>query len=297
MRASESSASTSPAWQRVAIVGVGMVGGSLGMALRERGLAKRVVGVARRAETVEQAVRLGAADEATTDLREGVRGADLVVLASPVLAMLDLAERMAPALAPGCVVTDVGSTKSLLVERLPRLLPEGTYYVGGHPMAGSERGGVEAGQANLFEGATYLVTPAPGTPEAVTARVIALATALGARPRLFDPVAHDRVAAAISHMPHVAAAAMVHAVAESGEPEATLRSFIAGGFKSTTRIASSPPEMWRDICLTNREALRESLVLFRDSVDAFLKALEAGDAEGVREHFARARDARDRLVE
>jgi prephenate dehydrogenase len=284
-------------WRRVAIVGVGMVGGSLGMALRARGLAERVVGVARRAETVELAVRLGAVDEATMDLREGVAGADLVVLASPVLAMLELAERMAPALAVGCVVTDVGSTKSLLVERLPRLLPEGTYFVGGHPMAGSERGGVEAGQADLFEGATYLVTPAPGTPEAVTARVVALVEALGARPRLFDPVAHDRVAAAISHMPHVAAAAMVHAVAESGEAEATLRSFIAGGFKSTTRIASSPPEMWRDICLTNREALRDSLVLFRDSVDAFLRALEAGDAEAIREHFARARDARDRLVE
>lgn len=274
-----------------------MVGGSLGMALRARGLAERVVGVARRAETVEAAVRLGAADVATTDPREGVRGADLVVLASPVLAMLELAEQMAPALAAGCVVTDVGSTKSLLVERIPRLLPPGTYFVGGHPMAGSERGGVEAGQPDLFEGATYLLTPAPGTPEAVTERVVALVKALGAQPRLFDPVVHDRVAAAISHMPHVAAAAMVHAVAGSGETEATLRSFIAGGFKSTTRIASSPPEMWRDICLTNQDALRDSLALFRDSVDTFLRALEAGDAEAICNHFARARDARDRLVE
>jgi prephenate dehydrogenase len=267
------------------------------MALRARGLAARVVGVARRAATVEAAVRLGAADEATIDLREGVSGADLVVLATPILAMLDVAEQMAPALSAGCVVTDVGSTKSLLVERMPRLLPPGTFFVGGHPMAGSERGGVEAGQPELFEGATYLITPAPGTPEAVTARVIALVEALGARPRPFDPGAHDRVTAAISHMPHVAAAAMVHAVAESGEPEETLRSFIAGGFKSTTRVASSPPEMWRDICLTNREALRDSLVLFRDSVDSFLRALEAGDAEVIRDHFARARDARDRLVE
>jgi prephenate dehydrogenase len=284
-------------FESAAIIGVGMVGGSMGMALRARGLARRVVGIARRAETVELAVRLGAADEATTDVREGVRDADLVVLATPVLAMLEVAEQMAPALRPGCVVTDVGSTKSLLVARVPRLLPTTAHFVGGHPMAGSERGGVEASQPDLFEGATYLVTPAPGTPAVVTERVLALARALGARARLFDPTAHDRIAAAISHMPHVAAAAMVHAVAASGASEEELRSFIAGGFKSTTRIASSPPEMWRDICLTNAEALRSSLELFRDSVDAFLRALDAGDAEAVRTHFATARDARDRLVE
>jgi len=281
----------------VAIVGMGMVGGSLGMALRHRDLTKRVVGVARRQETVELAVQLGAADAATTDLRVGVADAELVVLATPILTMLETAERMAPALKAGCVVTDVGSTKSLLVERLPRLLPAGVHFVGGHPMAGSERGGVEASDPELFEGATYLVTPAPGTPEAVTERLIGLLWALGARPRLCDPAEHDAITAAISHLPHVAAAALVHAVERSGESEEALRSFIAGGFKSTTRIASSPPEMWRDICLTNRDALRRSLELFRASLDAFERALDAGDAEAVHAHFASARDARDRLIE
>jgi prephenate dehydrogenase len=286
-----------PPWDVVTIVGIGMVGGSLGMALRERGLARRVVGVARRTETVERALALGAVDGATTDLLDGVREAELVVLATPVLTMLETTERMAPGLRPGCVVTDVGSTKGMLVERIPRLLSPGAFFVGGHPMAGSERGGVEASQADLFEGATYLITPTPGTPEPVTERVMDLVRALGALPRVVDPVEHDRVAAAISHLPHVAAAAVVHAVARSGESEEALRSFIAGGFKSTTRIAGSPPEMWRDICLTNVDALRHSIQLLQDSIQTFARALDAGDVEAIHAHFASAREARSRLTE
>lgn len=284
----------------VAIVGIGLIGGSLGMALRSRGLASRVVGIARREETLRDALAVGAIDAGTTDLA-GVEDAELVVLATPVLSIPPLVERMAPRLRAGALVTDVGSTKNLLMQRLPPLLPPGVDLVGGHPMAGSEKGGVRAGREDLFEGAIYVLTRAASTrPESVE-RLARLVRRLGATPVEMDPALHDAAVARISHLPHVIAAALADSVGhapagEAGVPLEVLRLLIAGGFRSATRIAASPPEMWRDICLTNREAILASLADFEASLARFRAALESGDPNAVLEAFDRGKRARDSLV-
>jgi prephenate dehydrogenase len=287
-------------FETVALVGVGLLGGSLGLALRERGLARRVMAVARRPETVRQALALGVADEGSSDLDAGAAGADLVVLCVPVLSMPALVERMAPHLRPGAVVTDVGSTKSVLVRELPRRLRPENPYVGGHPMAGSEKTGVEAARADLFEGARYLLTPDADTPEETVERLERWVARLGAVPVRLDPAVHDRAVAGISHLPHVAAAALASAVRAEGTAGSReieiLQQLIAGGFRSTTRIAASSPEMWRDICLTNREAVLEALRLFGAELELFARALQAEDGPALLSAFERARRAHADLV-
>jgi prephenate dehydrogenase len=328
----------------VAIVGVGLIGGSIGQALRERGRARRVVGIVRRPETARLARERGAIDDATEDLRAGVAEADLVILCPPVLTIPDLAAAMAGALRPGTVVTDVGSTKEFLVREVTRRLPPACPFIGGHPMAGSERGGVEAARADLFVGATWVLCPGEGgvtsapnpLPEAgrgsfqlaqpphddallgvrrdegntgtpprfgegpgersPLSRLASWVAGLGAVPVTMDAAEHDRVVAAISHLPHVAAAALVNAVATGGEEREALRTFIAGGFTSTTRIASSPPELWRDICLTNRAAVLRTLAGYRAALDSFEEALRREDGEALLAAFAAARAARDELI-
>jgi prephenate dehydrogenase len=287
-------------FETVAVVGVGLIGGSLGLAVRQRRLARRVIAVARRPETVRRAVELGVADEGNSDLAAGAGEADLVVLCAPVLSMSALAERMAPHLKPGALVTDVGSTKAVLAREMPRRLRPDTPFVGGHPMAGSEKTGVEAAQADLFEGACYLLTPTVETPATAVERLERWVRALGAVPVRLEPEAHDRAVAGISHLPHVAAAALASAVgaepATGGAELETLRQLIAGGFRSTTRIAASSPEMWRDICLTNRTALLAALTQFDTELARFRQALEAEDGAALLEAFERARRCREELV-
>jgi prephenate dehydrogenase len=289
-----------PEYETVALIGMGLIGGSLGLALRERRLARRVVAVARRPETVQQALELGAADEGSSDFEAGVAGADLVVLCTPVLTMPALVEQLAPHLKAGAVVTDVGSTKAVLVRELPRRLGPRNLYLGGHPMAGSEKTGVEAARADLFEGACYLLTPTSETPPEAVDRLARWVERLGARPMCMEPEAHDRAVASISHLPHVAAAALAAAVGSdnpaAGAERESLRQLVAGGFRSTTRIAASSPEMWRDICLTNREAVLEALRQYETELALFGRALEEADGAGLLRAFERARRARLELV-
>jgi prephenate dehydrogenase len=285
----------------VALIGMGLIGGSLGLALRERRLARRVVAVARRPETVRLALERGAADAACSDPAEGVGESDLVVLCTPVLTMPAMTERIAPHLKRGAVVSDVGSTKSVLSRELPRRLRSDTPFVGGHPMAGSEKTGLEAASADLFDDACYLLTPSSDTPEGVVERLERWVTALGARPMRLDPESHDQAVASISHLPHVVAAALasaVHGTGSNGGPDRDLlRRLIAGGFRSTTRIAASSPEMWRDICLTNRQALLEALRQFEVELALFASALEDGSASGLHQAFEHARAAREDLCD
>ena len=279
----------------VAILGIGLIGGSLGMALRERKLAGRVVGIARRETTLAEALSVGAIDEGSLD-PAAVSGCDLVVLAAPVLTIPLLAEAMSPHLSPGAIITDVGSTKAALMRRLSDILPDSVDLVGGHPMAGSERGGVLAGTEKLFEGAVWVVTRAPRTREANLQRLTELARKLGATPLELDADVHDDAVARISHLPHVVAAALAEATLCGSSADELLRSLVAGGFKSTTRIASSPPEMWRDICLTNSEAILASLGDFEAALRKFRSALEAGDAAALLDAFQRGKECRDSLV-
>lgn len=279
----------------VAIIGVGLIGGSLGMALRERRLCRRVLGIPRRAETIHEALSAGAIDAGTLDLSEAGE-ADLVVLAPPVLQIEPLVRAAAPSLRSGTLLTDVGSTKAALMRTLPPLLPEGVDLVGGHPMAGSEKGGVLAGRADLFEGAVWVLTRGPRTRPENVERMAELVRRLGATAIEMEPELHDDAVARISHLPHVVAAALAEAAGEGPLPAEVLRLLVAGGFRSTTRIAASPPEMWRDICLTNREAILASLDDFERALARFRAGLEAGSAADLMEAFTRGKAARGFLA-
>jgi len=282
-----------PAFQRMAVAGVGLIGGSLALAARAVGLCAEVVGIGRRPERLARAVELGVVDRWTTEPAEGAAGADLVVLAVPLGAMRALMEALAPGLGPEAVVTDVGSAKAAVVTdarltlgaAFPRFVP-------GHPIAGTERSGVEAAFAGLFRGHRVILTPVAETEAGALGRVRALWEALGATVVEMDPSRHDRILAATSHLPHLLAYALVDLLAGLDEREEIFAN-AAGGFRDFTRIASSDPVMWRDICLANREALVAMLDRYGEALAALRAAVEAGDGAALESLFARAKAARD----
>ncbi|MES2462624.1 MAG: prephenate dehydrogenase/arogenate dehydrogenase family protein [Armatimonadota bacterium] len=276
---------------RVAIVGVGLIGGSLGMALRERRLASSVIGIGRNPETLQKAVRLGAIDEAATDLADGIKDADLIVLATPIGQILADMERLSTLLSTNAVVTDVGSTKGEIARAGDRLMPRGA-FVPGHPMAGSERSGVEAARADLFIEATWALTPTTSTEKEALQRVRHLAQAVGARTILLDPDAHDRAVAVTSHLPHVLAYALATLAEAESETNPHLFDLAAGSFASATRVAASSPELWRDIALSNRDALLQSVRAYRVSLAETEDALERGDADALLALFQKGFAAR-----
>lgn len=276
---------------RVAIVGVGLIGGSLGMALRGRRLAQTVVGVGRDAARLETARRLGAVDEIATDLAAGVAGADLVVLATPIRQIIADLETLSPLLSPGALVTDVGSTKAEIARAGDTALPGGA-FVAGHPMAGSERSGVEAANPELFIEAVWALTPTAATNADALVRLKALAQGVGARVLVLEPEEHDRAVAVTSHLPHVLAYALAALAADTARNSPHLYDLAAGSFTSATRVAASPPDLWQDVALTNRAALAEVLRAYRDDLDAVLTALDAGNAEMLRARFQAGFDAR-----
>jgi prephenate dehydrogenase len=265
-----------PITGQIAIIGVGLLGGSLGMASRQRKLARSVIGVGRNPETLARAVSLGAIDEFTTDFATGVALADLVVLATPIPLILSDIERLPELLKTGAVVTDVGSTKAEIAAAGEKYL--GGAFVPGHPMAGSEKSGVEAARADLFEGATWAITPTATTDPTATENVVQLAEAVGARVVPLSPDSHDRAVALTSHLPHVMAYALAALAGEQTKTEPRLFDLAAGSFASATRVAHSSPELWRDIALSNRPALLETLRAYRTELDAMTAALESGDA-------------------
>jgi prephenate dehydrogenase len=275
-------------FRTVAIVGVGLLGGSLGLALRKRGMAQRVVGIGRRQSVLDRAVALGAVDEATLDLRGGVSDAELTVLATPVGAMAELARAAKASLPKGSVLTDVGSTKARLVREIEDIAEDAIRYVGSHPMAGSEKRGVEEAEAGLFEGALCFVTPTARTDPRALSLVTELWQAVGARVRITSPTDHDRLVAGASHLPHLVAAALVNAT-----PSEAL-ACVGPGFRDTTRVASGDPRMWVDVCLQNRERILESLRQFDREVHVLRDVLSRGaeaellawleSAKAVRDH-------------
>lgn len=281
------------AFRRVAIVGVGLIGGSIGMALKNRHLAAAVVGIGRDQARLEKARALGAVDEIAMDFAAGVEGADLIVLATPIPQILADLARLAPLLAPGALVTDVGSTKAEIARQGDAHLPGA--FVAGHPMAGSERSGVEAANPELFIEAVWAVTPTPATDPAAQARLTALAQAVGARVLTLAPDEHDAAVAVTSHLPHILAYALSSLAAQEAERSPHLYDLAAGSFASATRVAASPPDLWRDVALTNRDALAAALRRYRDELDAVLAALDAGDSDTLFAHFQAGHAAKSRL--
>jgi prephenate dehydrogenase len=277
-----------PGFRRLAVLGLGLLGGSLALAARRRGVAARVAGAARRPDVRAAALARGAVDEAG-DAESAARGADLVVLATPLFAMPEVVRRIAPLLAPGAIVTDVGSVKAGLAEVLPGLLPSGVAYVGSHPMAGSHRSGFEHARADLFEGAACVVTDAPDA--AARERVCGLWRALGARVVLRSAADHDAEVAWMSHLPH--ALAFAFAAALRGAPTRAFE--VAGaGFRDFTRIAHSEPELWADILAANRKALAAPLQAAGQALAELARAIEAGDAEALERFLGAARSALSR---
>ena len=276
----------------VAIVGVGLIGGSLGLALRERGAARRVVAIDRDAETCRIALARGAADAATDDLAGGIAGAELVVLATPVGVTLGLLPRVAAELAArlNVIVTDVGSVKGVVARAGASAFPQGG-FVAGHPMAGSERSGVAAAAPDLFAGATWALTPTETTSPGDVARVAGLARAVGALPLLLDPEAHDAAVAVTSHLPHVLAYALGAVADEAARANPRLFDLAAGSFASATRVAASPPEMWQGIASQNRAALARALRAYVAELEAVRVALESGDDGALGARFAAGHDA------
>lgn len=276
----------------MSIIGLGLIGGSLGLALTAAGW--EVTGYARRHRTAAQALLRGAIQREAEGLAEAVSGAEVVVLATPILALPGVMPAIAPHLPPGVVVTDVASTKGQVMQWATAYFP-GVSFVGGHPMAGREVMGLEAAQADLFRGATYCIVAPPGTPPQAVERVKQMAQAVGAVPLLMEADEHDHLVAGISHLPLLVAVALVRAAA--GDPAwPTLQRLASTGFRDTTRLASGSPEMGRDICLTNRQAIAGWLERFSRELAALRTMVERGDAS-LEEALREARAHRERWLE
>lgn len=278
---------------RLVVIGVGLIGGSVAAALRRAGRIGRVVGVGRGRANIALALERGVIDEASDDIAAAVAGADTVLLAVPVRQTDAVLAAIAPALAPRALVTDAGSTKQDFVASIRRLMPEHLeYVVPGHPIAGAEQTGVEAATADLFEGRKVVLTPIPETAAASVDRVEAMWQACGARVLRMGPEHHDRVFSAVSHLPHMLAYSLVQMI--TTRPDAQeLFDFAASGFRDFTRIAGSSPEMWRDIALANREALLADLDAYGVRLAQLSASLRASDGEALARLFETARDARN----
>lgn len=281
---------------RAAIIGVGLIGGSLGLRWRERGCVGHVVGFGRNRGTLERALELGAIDEAAADLPSALAGADLVVLCAPIATCIDLAPGVAALAEAGCLLTDVGSTKAALGAAMAAALAPrgagGPVFIGGHPMAGAERAGVEAADPYLFENAVWVLCPGEGAPPWALQRLRALVRATGAHEVLLDAVRHDRRVAAISHLPQLAAVALAEAAGEGEAADPGLLALAGGGFRDTTRIAQSPVQMWLDVLATNRGPVLDQLDRLQALLAALRGAVATGDGDAIAAHFAAAAAAR-----
>ncbi len=279
----------------ITIIGLGLMGGSLALALREAEgdwRRARIIGVSRNPDTLDAARAAGALDAGTTNLAEGVRGADIVVLAAPVRAILHQIPQVGRHARPGALVLDLGSTKSAICAVLTDL-PAGLQPVGGHPMCGKEVGGFAAAEAGLYRGKTFVLCPLPRTAPGALDRAAALAMSIGARPVVVDPAAHDRAAAAISHLPYAAAVELVNAVAAADDPLAW--QLAASGFRDTTRLAASDVDMMLDILLTNCGAVLEWLGHLQEHVADLKLALLTGDESAMRAQLTAAQVRRGGL--
>ena len=274
----------------VAIVGVGLIGGSMGLALKQRRVARRVVGVGHRRSTLQKARRRGAVDTFTTSIRKGVADAELVVLATPVDLLCEHAAEGVGAYRPDAVVTDVGSVKGTIVSQCERLLRGGPAFVGSHPLAGSERRGIDAAETDLLQGSSVLMTPTARTCPHAARRVADLWRALGAMVHVMSPSEHDRLVAGFSHLPHVVAAMLVNCL------PADSREWVAGGFLDTTRVAGGDPRLWYGILRQNRRNVLTSLARFGKHLDAMRRALERDDPRQVKRLLAKAKSVRDDLA-
>jgi len=281
--------------QNITILGFGLMGSSLALGLKKRGFKGKVLGYARRPETRQQALADGVADEVFADPADAVRDADIVVVCVPIWTIAKLAGQVVSALKPGAVVTDVGSTKSVLLENMEPLFKDSpAYFVGSHPIAGSEKTGIDAGDPDLYEGRLTVVCPTAGTPPEAELAVCNLWASAGSEVVEMSPGEHDATLASTSHLPHMVAAALARSVAD-GDP-AKKADFCGTGFKDTTRVASGSADMWVDIIDTNRAPLEAELDRFHEELQGLIQILRSGNGDDIRTWLEDARDDRDEIL-
>lgn len=277
-------------FNRVAIIGLGLIGGSLGLALRQAKAARQVAGFDNLKGVGDRARKLGAIDQACSSLAEAARGAELIILATPVGEMRFLLQQLATCASPGAVVTDVASTKAQVISWAEEYLPSTIFFVGGHPIAGKETNGIEAAQADLFKQCVYCLTPTKRTSPAALDKVVALIDTLGARMRFLEPPEHDGMVAGVSHLPYIASIALMQTAALNPAWDDASR-LAANGFRDTTRLAAGSPAMHRDICLTNSEAITRWLSDYIAVLSTLRERIAARD-QNLGEVFEQAQKAR-----
>jgi cyclohexadieny/prephenate dehydrogenase len=289
---------TAPAFERVAIIGFGLIGSSLGRALRAHGVAGEIVACDSDAAALDEIASLGLADRLGADPAEAVEGADLVVICTPVGSYAAIGAAIAPHLTPGVIVTDVGSVKQSVIRDLLPLIPAHAQLVPGHPIAGTEKSGPANGFAGLFEGRWAVLTPLPATDRAAIERVASLWRAIGSEVVEMEAAHHDKVLAITSHLPHLIAYTIVGTAVDLEESlQSEVIKFSAGGFRDFTRIAASDPIFWRDVFLNNREAVLEMLQRLTEDLSALQRAIRRGEGDFLEERFARAREIRRGVIE
>jgi len=282
-------------FKKITIIGVGLIGGSLGLALKENRPNFRIVGIDKQ-EIIEKAITRGAIDEGTVNLEEGIKEADIVILATPVKTILDLLPQINPFLKKECLVTDTGSTKKQIVKRANKMLSKDIHFIGGHPMVGSEKYGIDSADRHLFHDKTYILTPTNKSNLVALEKTFSIIRMIGAKKLILDPLDHDRIVGAVSHLPQILAVSLTNTISMLAQEENNNNYFkvIGGGFKDMTRIASSPYKIWEDICKTNQENILKMIQEFRN----YLEVLEGkliNDPSSLKEEFQKAQMLRKRL--
>jgi cyclohexadieny/prephenate dehydrogenase len=287
-----------PLFARACFIGIGLIGGSMALAMRRAGLAGAYVACDANPRHAKAAVKLGIVDEATGDCKKAVAGADLVVISTPVGTNGEIARIVAPHLKKGAIVTDVGSVKRMVIDAVAPHIPKDVHFVPAHPIAGTEHSGPEAAFAELFQSRWCILTPAKRTSAKAVAKIAELWRKIGAKVETMDPDHHDRVLAITSHLPHLIAYTIVGTATDlSGDLKQEVIKYSASGFRDFTRIAASDPVMWRDVFLNNREAVLEILQRFTEDLTAMQRAIRKGDGAVLEDHFTRTRAIRRSIID
>ena len=286
-----------PMFDKIALIGIGLIGGSIALAARRGGLARKIVAATRRQETADTANRLKLVDHCGTDLAAACQDADLVIVCTPVGACGEAARLIAPSLKPGCIVSDVGSVKQTVIADMAPHIPKGVHLIPAHPVAGTENSGPEAALLDLFQGRWTILTPLPDSDPKAVDKLEAFWKALGSEVNRLDPANHDRILAITSHLPHLIAYTIVGTADDlAGHLNSEVLRFAAGGFRDFTRIAASDPTMWRDVFLNNREAVLEVLQRFQEDLFYLQRAIRWGEGDKLFDLFTRTREIRRALI-
>jgi len=279
-------------FNRITILGVGLLGASFALAMKKNGLCSTITGYGRNRENLQRAKERNIIDSFETDPASACRDSDLIMLSAPVGSFPGLAKAIAPALKKGALLTDVGSVKGMMVREIEKIMPEDVHYIGGHPIAGSDRSGIDSASAELFRNARCVITPTENSDPSAFDKIQNLWKALGSEVIILNPEEHDRIYASVSHLPHLVAYAMVNTVAEM---DRSYLDFSGKGFMDSTRIACSSEELWNDICFFNRDNLVEVIAVFKKNLDMLDQYIKAGDSDSLKAEFRKARILRENI--